>query len=197
MPVSEPAKVPAPVSEPDIPAHYTTYTDEAKLFSISYPPEWQTNLSLIKQHEETAKGIISSLESGLPAKVGGQLFFAGIPALRGYAPAVSVQFLPPYSILGRTVPYSIETIIGASKRVLKESYREFSRVKTTIGGREATIVDFEGTFVLGQEKVYAHQLVMVILVGENSWQVTCLAREDFASWAKDFDAIVRSFRILK
>jgi hypothetical protein len=26
-------------TEPEIPAHFTTYTDEAGLFSISYPPD--------------------------------------------------------------------------------------------------------------------------------------------------------------
>ena len=32
-------------AELEIPAHFTTYTDEAGLFSISYPPEWEPALS--------------------------------------------------------------------------------------------------------------------------------------------------------
>ena len=35
-----PATPTTPVSEPLIPTHFATYTDEARFFSISYPPDW-------------------------------------------------------------------------------------------------------------------------------------------------------------
>ena len=36
-----PTSAPGAVSEPPISAHFTTYTDEARFFSISYPPDWK------------------------------------------------------------------------------------------------------------------------------------------------------------
>ena len=42
---------PPTVIEPEIPAHFTTYTDEAGLFSISYPPDWEPTLSQMEAVE--------------------------------------------------------------------------------------------------------------------------------------------------
>ena len=188
------ACAPARISEPPIPVHFTTYTDELGLFSISYPPEWELALSEIEFLELFTKKLLESIESGLPLERAGAIFFAGVPTETGYMPNVNiiVESLPG---AGWTHDELVEAEIRSSKHFVKD-YHELSRVKTTIGGREATIVEYEGTFPKLDKKY--HWLVMVTLVGKTAWVVTCTALpEKFSKWEEDFNAIVRSLRILK
>ncbi len=184
---------PTPVSEPEIPAHYATYTDEAKLFSISYPPEWETALSLIADLEKTMKGVISSLESSLPVEKASVMFVAGLRTATGYTPSVNIV-VEPMPTGTSTHDQVVEAEIRGIRKIIQD-YREFSRVKTTVGGREATIVEWEGTFP-GQDKM--HYLQMITLVGKTVWVVSCTTSSgDFAKWENDLHAVVRSLRILK
>jgi hypothetical protein len=183
----------APVSEPEIPPHYTTFTDEAGLFSISYPPDWEPALSQIPDLEAGVKDIITSIESDLPVENTRTIFFAGLPVEGGYAPNVNigVESLPGVVWTHDKV---VEAAITGIKQMVQD-YHEFSRVKTAVDGREATIIDCEGTYPqLGK----FHALQMVILVGKTAWLVTCIPPSgEFSKWEEDFDAVVRSLRILK
>jgi len=183
----------APVSEPEIPAHYTTYTDEAGLFSISYPPEWKTALSLIPDAEAAVQDIIASIDSDLPVENASVIFWAGL--------TIEGRFLPNVNIVVEPVPSGISThdqfvevSITTAQQIL-EDYHEFSRVKTTVDGREATIIDFEVIFPqLGE----GHCLQMFVLVGNTGWTVTCTPPSgEFSQWEEDFQTIVRSLRILQ
>lgn len=177
----------------EIPAHYTTYTDEASLFSISYPPDWEPALSLIEGFEEAGKAIITSIESDAPVERASGIFYAGIPTETGYLPAVNivVESLPGIVLTHENM---VEAEIEGLKQFAQD-YHEFSRIKTTVGGREATIVEYEGTFP--QVGKY-HNLLMLILVGKTAWIVTCTPPSgEFSKWEDDFHAIVRSLRILE
>lgn len=180
-------------TEPEIPAHFATYTDEAGLFSISYPPEWEPALSLIEDLEQATKDLIESIESGLPLERVSAIFFAGIPTEEGYSPNVNiiVEQLPEGI---NTHDELIEALIGGVKIII-DDYREFSRIKTTVSGRTATILDWEGTFPqVGKSRI----VQMVLMVGKTGWTITCRPPTgEFSKWEEDFDAIVRSFRILK
>jgi len=86
----------------------------------------------------------------------------------------------------------IEVEVQGAKKVMPD-YREFSRVKTTVDGRETTIIDCEGT-PPGQGKF--HFLQMYTLVDKTVLVVTCTALiDDFADWENDFNIIVRSLRV--
>ncbi len=181
------------IVEPEIPAHYTTYSDEVGLFSISYPPEWEPALSIMEDLEEFAKEIVTSVESGLPLERVSAIFFAGIPTEEGYAPNVNIVVEPiPEGI--NTHDELIEASIAGAKMIV-DDYHEFSRIKTTISGRTATILDWEGTFPqLGKIRC----VQTVLMVGKTGWTVTCVAPEgEMSQWEEDFNAIVRSLRILK
>jgi len=179
--------------EPEIPAHYTTYTDEAALFSISYPPDWEPDLSAIAAIEEEVKDLISSIESDLPVERTSVIFIAAGPTETGYPPVMNiiVESLPGVIWKHDTV---VEETIRTTK-LLVQDYHEFSRVKTTVGGREATIIECEGTF---PELGGFHILTMITLVGKTCWNVTCTPPPgEFSDFEDDFHAIVRSLRILK
>jgi hypothetical protein len=182
----------APVSEPEIPAHYITYTDEAGLFSISYPPEWETALSQIPGAWASVEDIIASIESDLPLENVHIIFLAGLLIEEGYIPNVSivVESMPG-------VVWKHDKVVEAKITEIKQAvqdYHELSRVKTIVDGREATIVDWEGTSQFGKNRC----LQMLTLVGKTTWIVTCTPPSgEFSKWEEDFDAIVRSLRILK
>ena len=187
---TKPAQTP---SESGIAANYTTYTDGANLFSISYPSDWEMALSQVEGLEQSAKEVTSSLKAGAPVEKASYIFLAGRRTATGYEPNIIIAVEP--------VPEGVSThdgIVEAEVQVAKEvfpDYQEFSRLKTTVNGREATILNAEGT---PPEQVTLHYVQMIIPVDKTVWVVTCTAlAEHFAQWENDFNIIVRSLRISK
>lgn len=179
--------------EPQIPAHFTTYTDEAGLFSISYPPDWELALSIIEDLEQAVKELVQSIESDAPIERASIIFFAGAPVETGWMPNVNivVESLPG---LTWTHDEAVEAEVQGIKQIYPD-YRQFSRTDTTIDGRKATIIDSEAT-IPGFGKT--QQLQMFALVGKIVWIVTCTSEPGkFSESEEDFYAIVRSLRILK
>jgi predicted nucleic acid-binding Zn ribbon protein len=179
--------------EPAIPAHYTTYTDDLGLFSISYPPEWELNLESIEEIEQFSQEIIGSITSDIPLEDDHIIFMAGLPITGGYIPNVNIVVEPVHGIM-----WTHDQIVAAGIEALEaiaSDYHEFSRVKTTIDNRTATIVECEVTVAgLGT----FHYVFMVCIVNKTAWTVTCTALPDeYSECEDDFDAIVRSLRILK
>jgi len=182
---------PTSIAEPEIPTHYSTYIEEG-LFSISYPPEWETALFLIEDVEEYVKEVINSIESDTPVEKSNFIFAAGLPTEDGYVPnvVITVGSLPG-------VTWKHDEVVEASienMRIYCQDHDEFSRVKTTIGGSEATIIDWQASITdTGQ----FHYISMITLVGKTCWVITCTAFPDeYRDCKDDFNSIVRSLRIL-
>ncbi|UCC16595.1 MAG: hypothetical protein JSU58_09540 [Dehalococcoidales bacterium] len=181
------------VVEPQIPDHYTTYTDETELFSVSYPPEWEAALSLIGDIESATKEIISSIDSDLPLEAVSILFFSGKPVQEGYLPNMSVVVEPLlFGVL--TNDGYVEASINGLKLGF-EDFRLVSRSKTIVDGRTAAILDYEATILpIGK----THCKLLCLIVGRTGWTLTCAApKEEYSVWEEDFNAIARSLRILK
>ncbi|MCJ7829277.1 MAG: hypothetical protein MUP81_06020 [Dehalococcoidia bacterium] len=206
-PVTEPAPVPstppllpeeillspAPVStKPEIPADFTTYTDETNVFNVSYPSDWELALSSIAGADEYTKEVIRQLNAGIPVDKTSTLFIAGLrTATGGHDPTVMIIVEP----VPEEIPTHIEMVeaeIRGAKKIIPD-YKQISRLKITIDGREATILEWEGT-APGQTK--AHFLQMLTIARETTWLVSCATSvSDFSKWQNDFNAIVRSLRI--
>ena len=121
------------------------------------------------------------------------IFVAGRRTAMGYAPNVNIVVEPLSSEI-TTHEQMVEAELRGIKLVVSD-YREISRVKTSVDGRGATIVDFEGTPPGQNSKI--HSLQMFILVDKTAWIVTCTSFIDgFVEWEDDFNTIVRSLRIL-
>ena len=188
-----PSTAPTSVPEPAIPNHFTTYTDELGLFSISYPSDWEPVLSEIEEYEQAAKDLIRSIDSDLPVEQVSALFGAGVPSEIGLIPSISIVVEPIRGIMWRHDEV-VEAQIEGTKELFQD-YHEFSRVKTTIDNRTATIIVCQVTI---PQRVTCRYVQMLFLVGKTLWVVTCTALpEDFSRYEDDFNAIVRSLRILK
>jgi len=180
--------------EPAIPAHFTTYTDELGLFSISYPSEWELDLGAIEETEQFVEDLINSITSDVPIEEAHLLFIAGLPTEIGYVPNVNITVEPL-----RGITWTHDQVVTAGVEGIKEivaDYYELSRVKTTIDNRTATIIECQGTFPqLGS----FHDMLMIFVVNKTVWVVTCtaLSAEEYSEWEDDFNAVVRSLRILK
>jgi len=176
------------MAEPPIPAHFTTYTDEPGLFSISYPPELEINLELID--EQATQNIISSINSGLPIEEAYLVFSAGL--IMQSAVGVAVESLcAAISTHDQMVTAAINGI-----KIVWSDYQELSRVRTIVDGRPATIVEYSGT-LCGTGTTF-HCVVMLCMVHRNCWAVSCSTLPDeYSNWEDAFDAIVRGLRILK
>ena len=181
------------IVEPEIPTHFSTYTDEMALFRISYPPDWETALSIIEEAREYTEEVIRNIDEDLPVEKVSYLFFAGLPIETGYMPNVGIA-IEPLPLGVNTNDEYVEAGIQVIKSVIQD-YRKFTQIKTTIDGREATIIEAEGTFP-GLPKT--HTLQMFTIQGKNGWVVSCTSSiGEFSKWEDDFNAIVRSLRILQ
>jgi hypothetical protein len=186
VPPQLPAESPPPISnEPGIPANYTTYTDESNYFSISYPQDWETaNIG------QNTKEVINNLKSGVPIKGNSTIFSAGRPTATGYEPSVKIIVEPIHEGTS-TLDGIVDAEVQAAKSVTLD-YQVLSTVKTTIDGREATIIDAAGTIPLGGR----YFLSLITLVDKTIWVVGGSATiDDFAQWQNDFNTIVRSLRV--
>ena len=107
-------------------------------------------------------------------------------------PNVNIVVEPVYGM--RTHDQVVASGIDVVKSVASD-YHEFSRVKTTVDGRTATIIDFEVTFAgVGT----FHYVCMFCIVNQTVWSVGCTALpDDYSEGRDDFNAIVRSLRILR
>jgi len=139
---------PTTTSEIPIPSDYKTYTSEG-LFSISYPPDWEPSLPITEMFELLAKEeLITIIESDLPIVESSpvlefpNVFFADVPTEEGDNPYVAIVVGDPPST-GR-LDNVVEEMISGAKGNPAAEYNEFSRVKTTVGGREAVIIDHHG-----------------------------------------------------
>jgi hypothetical protein len=178
---------------PAIPTYFTTYTDELGLFSISYPPEWEPALEYMEGLEQVSEDIINSITSDLPIEEASFLFMAGLPTVLGFDPNVNVVVEPLPGITW-THDQVVTAEIEGLKTVVSD-YQELSRVKTIIDNRTATIIEWQGN-IAGFGTV--HDIQMMFIVSKTVWVVTCTASPDeYSEWEDDFDAVVRSLRILK
>ena len=179
--------------EPAIPAHFTTYTDELGLFSISYPPEWELAMEYLEDLEQITEDVISSIDSDLPVETVQFLFLAGLPTILGWDPSVIIAVGPCSSII-----CTHDSMVNAEIEGMKAtdpSYQEISRVKTTVDGRTATILVCLGSFPGEPTSQY---MQMFLSVGRTVWAVGCCASPgEYDDWEDDFDAIVRSLRVLR
>ncbi len=179
------ACAPARVSDPSIPAHFTTYRDKAGLFTISYPSNWELAFSLIDNSNT--------------------IFVAGKPYQDGYNPSVSILLLPYKQTL--LLPYQptddsawkledfVEVKVQEEIKLFKE-YHENSRTTIVVGGKEAIVLDSQSEFPgFGTTR----SLKMYVRNDKLVWEVICgvLPANNFSDFATDFHAIVRSLRILK
>ena len=194
-----PATAPAPVSESAIPAHFTTYTDEAGFFSISYPPEWKPFPSWAEELGVLSKDFFKGYDSDT-SLVG--LFFVFIAEAPrdsgGSSPNVNIviQALSDMTMRGwKTLDEIVEAKLQRTKEI-KQGYHEFSRFSTIIGGREAVIIDWESsTSELGKK---ARSVQMFLIADNLVWKVTCYVdSEKLSNFEDDLHAIVRSLRILR
>jgi hypothetical protein len=197
QPVSIEAKVPPEPTIPTdatIPASYTTYTSEANLFSISYPSDWETSLSSLSEIEKSTKKLLSDLSSDIPIEKASMIFLAIRRTGTGYDASVNILVEPALNGIS-TSEQAAELEMRGVKQICSDMHI-FSSVETTIGGRKATIEDYEAT-IPGKGKY--HVLSTVTLVDRTIWVVTCglTNPEDFSKWKNDFLSIVKSLRITK
>ena len=154
-----------------IPSNYTTYTDEIGLFSISYPPDWESALSSIPDAVKAIQDIVKAENSNIKLENAKAIFFAGKQTSPNiYAPNVNVVVEPSQ---GLTLDQYIESAVKLAKNLVPD-YHEVSRITTTVDGRKAIIIEVDGTFPqLGK----LHCLQQYILVGNNvSYLLTTLRR---------------------
>ena len=180
-----------PTPETTIPPHFTTYKDEQRLLSISYPQGWEPALSIMAELEDTVKALIKSVDSELPIEDTSVVFVAGKPIEKTFDPRVSIVV---ESLDISTLDEAAEAEIRGIKSVSKD-YKLFTQAKAIVGGREVVIVDHEYT-IPGVPEISVIQ--MIILQGEVVWITTCgTDPERFLDVANTCNQIVRSFQILR
>jgi predicted nucleic acid-binding Zn ribbon protein len=181
--------------EPAIPAHFTTYTNELGLFSISYPSEWELALSKIEGVTQDLNDYWKGIKPERTVEESSVVFFAGVPYKTGYNPNVFIVVIP-----SDEGSWKLEDLVEAvvQQGLMKDGqeYREFSRYKSIVDGKEAILLEYEVTYpALGNWRA----LEMYMRDGRMLIKVACsvLPPKNFSEYEADLYAIVRSLRILK
>ena len=193
MSCASPTLTPTTTLEPPIPPHFTTYTSEG-LFSISYPPDWVPATSIMEELFEEVKEWMKTIDPEVAVEDMRVLFLGGIPAEEGYYPGVNILVIP------RSVGYwELDELVEAECQYSMEhtqGYREYSRVRTVVDGRQAVIIDSEDCDPpeIGRWR----HLQLFMTKDKFAWCVTCSAElEDFEDYEDTFNSIVSSLRIFK
>ena len=176
-----------------VPSNFSTFTDDVGIFSISYPPDWEVDLSILEELETVASEIVDSIRSGVSLDRVNFVFIAGVPYGLGYHPNINIAIEPRPPLVRTTKAIAAAEIIGI--KAMTEDFNEVNRETVLIDGREAVILEYEATI---PEAGQAHNLVMFTLAGETVWAVTCTLLSDIADYndyEEDFQAIVRSLKI--
>jgi len=182
-------------SEASIPTNFTTYTDEVNLFSISYPANWEPAFSKIDSLKQETDNYMKSIDEKGTMEKSNIVFFGGVPLDSGYYnPNISILVEP---LGGDNVKLEdiVELLVRENKSI-SEEYREFSRIKTIIDGRQAIIFDSEA---LWPNLPLVHSLVMIMCIDQFVWMTTCGVGPplNFYDFKNDLYAILKSFKILK
>ena len=199
IPISCIESVPKLEYEPNpdttIPTDFVTYTNEG-VFSVSYPAGWKEDFEIIEQSETLVEEWLSDDFEDQQLDEVAILFMAGNPVEGGLLPNVVVVMEPiPENIA--TIDELIESQVKGLRQVAND-YDEQSRVKTTIDGRDAGIVEYMADF-FGNDMI-SHNLVMATIVDDISWSITCtsfVGQGEFRDYEKEFYSILRSFRLLQ
>ena len=180
--------------EPAIPAHYTTYTDELGLFSISYPPEWELALSRIEDVTQDLNDYWRAIKPERVVEASYMVFFAGVPDASGHNPNASVLVIPSDEGNWKLDDF-VEALVQQGLMKDGREYREFSRHKSFVDGKEVVLHEYEVTYpAMGRW----HGLDMYMRDRRMLIRVACgvIPPKSFSDHEADLYAIVRSLRVL-
>jgi len=187
----QPTPTPEQVPEPQIPANFTTYTEEG-FFSISYPSDWQPATLEMEEIWEETKAKMKAEDPAVTLEQTAMLFFAGKKTSEGYYPFLNI--LTDVRSFGY---WTLDEISEANRQYERETtkgYKELSVIKTTVDGRDVIILDSEDN-----EPDYGRwrYIQMYTVKGDFVWLVTCGCEyQDFSDYEETFHSIARSFKIL-
>ena len=191
---TNPATISATETRFQVPADYTTYTDDVGLFAISYPQDWKVDLSVVDSPDVTS--LLKDIQSGLADWKGNYVFFAGVPASAGYQPNVNISVTPIPSGFSAYDDLVTSEINGLKQ--LMPDFQQYSMVNTSVSGRRATIIECQGSFTSGELTAIGkvHDLFLMTLAGNTLWVVSCTSFGNiYDQWSSDFNNIVKSFKL--
>ena len=189
--VWKPTQIPTKTLAP-LPTNFDTYTDENKTFSISYPSDWEVDITILHEKRIPREEWLESINDQLDIGQSVDVFFVGVPCgIDCYHPSCGIVVEPTVDIK------SIEEYDAIAMPYLKsvvEEYHDISREITVIDGRESIIREYELT--LGGVPI--HSLDLWTINGDMVWLVGCAIRPervDYTEYEDDFHNIVRSLQL--
>ena len=179
---------PVTIVETPVLNHYVIYNSTDDLFSIAYPPEWELEPSAIATNEDAIAALLSVLATGELPTEASYLFTGGLPP----------NYLPVIIIMAEPLPATITThaelvdIKVSSIKAAAPDFKEFARIETTMGGRKATLIDYQIT--LGG--MVRHDVSAFFVADGLVWTATCVSsRQDFETYKDDMYQVALSLRV--
>jgi hypothetical protein len=173
-------------------SNYFAYTDPAKYFSISYPPDWEAfpdSMSFIPWSKDLFKYYSAE------AELKGSFFVFGASST-DYTGDVNlvIQSLSEMKIRGWD---TLEDVVQGrilETRTRVDDFYEYSRDYILLGNNEGIAVMW-GSTVSG---VSARCIQVFTIADELVWKLTCnISLSKYDQGKADINAIIRSLRILK
>jgi hypothetical protein len=177
----------------EIPADYTTYTDESNVFSISYPSDWEEDQAYMSMFGQSGKQAATKIKAGIPVEETSTMFSGGKRVATGWEPYLTITVGPLPAWIS-----TLDGIVDESELIQRKNfddYHKLSRVKTTVDGRAAIILEWQGNETKDEKR---HFLQLYTITNKAVWVVDFItAPEGFVEWHDDCYAVLSSLRILK
>jgi len=175
--------------EASVPDNFITYTypDE---FSLSFPDDWELDYSYEGSVMELSEKMAND-PGRPPLSVVQTVLYGGLRDGSDYEPTVTVSVVPRFYGFS-----TLDEIYETDSRMFTETvpeYMENKVTRTTVDGREVTIVDSQDNQPEYGERRY---LVLTTPEGVLVWYVVCsVATEDYDRWEETFTQVVSSLMI--
>jgi hypothetical protein len=172
-----------------IPTHFVTYHDEAGFFSVSYPDDWKLESEVMEVMDALNQSImVGHIDIDKRPEIPG--FFQVKSKAQEENPALlSIHAMP---LTGAT-----SDLEQLEQKIINTNinYRVLERLDTAVNGEAAVIMRFDEA---SEDNPPTSTLLMLAIGRGFTWNISCVSyQENYQEYDADFQAIVRSFRILK
>ena len=176
-----------PLPTPTTPPDFVVYTDESRVFSISYPRDWVIGLPALP-------GLKNRIESQRP---GSEIVFTAVlPSPIRFSPNIQVRFADMGSEMSLVEYYEFTT------QDTKESFSSFlvnSESRVQAGNREAYLSDaeFNASDAFPELTGKLRDISLQLIDGRIGWAVIWGGLSPSSEELRTCESVVRSFRLLE
>jgi len=172
-----------------IPADYAKYTDPYENYSITFPSNWESDMSAVSNLAQNAEICGLRIKNNEVINKAATIFIVGFQGKNGFFPNMLVSVIP-----GGAMSFEQAVSVSFFKNAMKGcEYKQISKYPITLNGIDAMITVWEQKTFSG----YCKMMSLVTMKNKTIWNIDCVSYvEEYDEWENDFNIIIRSFTLM-